>query len=65
MSILYLVVFVLIFSFIISAVSGIVAFFIDMIRFGSPHKRNKIVSSIETYNNKLAEEIEENETSEL
>lgn len=29
-------------------------FFVDMIRFGSPHKRFETVSSIEKYNERLA-----------
>ena len=52
---------VLLVSFCFSAVSGIVMFFIDMCRFGTPHKRFKTVSSIEKYNEKL-EELEKNDS---
>lgn len=54
MSLIYLVVYILLLSFIVSAVSGVIMFFVDMIRFGSPHKRFETVSSIEKYNERLA-----------
>lgn len=53
MSVIYLSAYILLVIFIISAVSGIVMFFVDMIRFGTPHKRFEMVSSIEKYNENL------------
>lgn len=50
---LKLILFVILFSFILSAVSGIIAFFIDIVRYGSPHKRFETISSVEKYNQKL------------
>lgn len=55
MALVNLVFYVLLISFMVSAVSGIVMFFVDMIRFGTPHKRFETVSSIEKYNEHLAE----------
>ncbi len=63
MSIVNLVFYVLLIVFVCSAVSGIVMFFVDMIRFGTPHKRFKTLSSIEKYNERLEEirqEIKDN-----
>ncbi len=64
MSFVYLALYVLLLCFVFSAISGIVMFFVDMIRFGTPHKRFEIVSSIEKYNQKMTEiekEIEQTE----
>lgn len=64
MSFLYLALYVLLISFAFSAVSGIIMFFVDMIRFGTLHKRFEIVSSIEKYNQQITEiekEIEQTE----
>ncbi len=63
MSIVNLIFYVLLIVFVCSAVSGIVMFFVDMIRFGTPHKRFETVSSIEKYNERLEEirqEIKDN-----
>ena len=64
MSFVYLSLYVLLISFVFSAVSGIIMFFVDMIRFGTPHKRFETVSSIEKYNQQITEmekEIEQTE----
>ena len=64
MSFVYLALYVLLISFVFSAVSGIIMFFVDMIRFGTPHKRFETVSSIEKYNQQITEmekEIEQTE----
>lgn len=53
MIILKLFLVVLLISFCFASVSGVVMFFIDMYRFGTPHKRFEAVSSIEKYNEKL------------
>lgn len=55
MAILNLVFYVLLIVFMCSAVSGIVMFFVDMVRFGTPHKRFECISSLEKYNEHLAE----------
>lgn len=64
MSFVYLALYFLLISFVFSAVSGIIMFFVDMIRFGTPHKRFETVSSIEKYNQQITEmekEIEQTE----
>ncbi len=58
-SILNLVIYILLVVFLISAASGIVMFFIDMIRFSAPHKRFEVVSSIEKYNERMSEKEKE------
>lgn len=54
MSFIYLAIYILLISFVCSAISGVIMFFVDIIRFGTPHKRFKTVSSIEKYNENLA-----------
>ena len=55
MSNLYLFLYILMFSFAISAIAGVVMFVVDIVRFGTPHKRFKAVSSAEAYYEKLEE----------
>lgn len=58
MSVIYLFVYVLMFSFGLSALSGIVMFVMDIIRYGKPHTKFECVSSIESYNESLKEKSE-------
>lgn len=58
MSVIYLFVYVLMFSFGLSALSGIVMFVMDIIRYGKPHEKFECVSSIESYNESLKEKAE-------
>ncbi len=53
MSVIYLIVYILLFSFIISALSGVIMFVVDIIRFGKPHSKFECVPSIEAYNDKF------------
>ena len=58
MSVIYLFVYVLMFSFGLSALSGIVMFVIDIVRYGKPHEKFEFISSIEAYNESLKEKSE-------
>ncbi len=53
MSVVYLIVYILLFSYIISALSGVLMFVVDIIRFGKPHTKFDCVSSVESYNDKF------------
>lgn len=55
MSIIYLFLYIIMFSFGISAIAGVVMFVVDIVRFGTPHKRFKTVSSVEAYYERLEE----------
>ena len=58
MSVIYLFLYVIMFSFGISALSGIVMFVVDIVRYGKPHEKFDCVSSIEAYNESLKEKSE-------
>ena len=58
MSVIYLFVYILMFSFGMSALSGIVMFVMDIIRYGKPHTKFECSSSIEAYNESLKEKSE-------
>ncbi len=58
MSVIYLFVYVLMFSFGISALSGIIMFVIDIVRYGKPREKFECSSSIEAYNESLKEKSE-------
>lgn len=58
MSVIYLFLYVMIFSFVISALSGIVMFVVDIVRYGKPHEKFECFSSFEAYNESLKEKAE-------